>query len=231
MSGPEEDLMQQYIDSTKVKRYALLSRILSFGGLGIMGLGLLLSFRPPYRIDLVLGSFLIGILASQIGQPMRNRWDRRPRVDEILDGALKGLDQRFAIFHYSLGARHVLICPGGVFALVPRVEDGKIEYTDGQWTRTTSKGSLFRRAGTRDIRGIEREAAAEADRASSRLDLPFAVRPLIVFLHSNAEMNVRQAPVLSTHLKKLKSSLRKLPKSETLSQREIAQLVADRGLA
>jgi hypothetical protein len=223
--------MRQYIDSAKVKRNARLSRILSFGGLGIMGLGLLLSFRPPYRIDLVLGLFLVGILASQIGQPMRNRWDRQPRLDEVLDGALKGLDQRFAIFHYTLGARHVLICPGGVFVLIPRVEDGKIEYVDGQWTRTTSKGGLFRRAGTRSIRGIERELAAEVDRASSRLHLPFAVRPFLVFLHSNAEMNVPEAPVLSSHLKKLKPSIRKLPKSETLSEPQIRQLAADRGLA
>ena len=225
--------MRQYIDSAKVKRNARLSRILSFGGLGIMGLGLLLSFRlrPQDPINLVLGLFLIGILASQIGQPMRNRWDRQPRLDEVLDGALKGLDQRFAIFHYTLGARHVLICPGGVFVLIPRVEDGKIEYVDGQWTRTTSKGGLFRRAGTRSIRGIERELAAEVDRASSHLHLPFAVRPYLVFLHSKAEMNVREPPVFSSHLKKLKSSIRKLPKSKTLPEPEIAQLVADRGLA
>ncbi len=194
-----------------------------------MGLGLLISFRPPYRVDLVLGLFLIGILSSQIGQPMRNRWDRQPRIDEILDGALKGLDQRFAIFHYSLGARHLLICPGGVFALIPRGEHGIIEYNDGNWTRTTRKGSLFRRAGTRNIRGIEREADAEVDRANSRLDLPFSVRPLFVFMHSKAEMNVRQAPELASHLKKLKSSIRRLPKAETLAERQIAELAADRG--
>lgn len=219
--------MQQYIDSAKVKRNARLARILSFGGLGIMGLGLLISFRPSYRIDLVLGLFLIGILGSQIGLPMRNRWDRRPRVDEVLDGALKGLDQRFAIFHYLLGARHVLICPGGVFALIPRVEEGKIEYKDDQWTATTSKGGLLRRAGTRSIRGIERETAAEVDRASSHLNLPFSVRPYIVFLHTKAEMNAREAPNLSSHLKKLKSSIRRLPKAETLSERQITQLAED----
>ena len=132
--------MQQYINSAKVKRNARLARILSFGGLAVMGLGLLISFRPPYRIDLVLGLFLVGILASQIGLPMRNRWDRRPRIDEILDGALKGLDQRFAIFHYSLGARHVLVCPGGVFAVIPRVENGLIRSSDGLWTRTIRVG-------------------------------------------------------------------------------------------
>jgi hypothetical protein len=211
--------MRQHIDSKKVKRNARLARILSFGGLGIMGLGLLISFQPPYRIDLVLGLFLVGIFASQIGLPMRNRWDRRPRIDEILDSALKGLDQRYAIFHYLLGA----------FAVIPRVENGLIKYSDGHWTRTTNKSGLLRRAGTRRIRGIEPEIASEVDRASSRLNLPFAVRPLIVFLHAGAEMDVREGPELATHLKKLKSALRKLPKAQSLSEQQVEQLVADRG--
>lgn len=221
--------MRQYIDSAKVKRNARIARILSFGGLASMGLGLVISFQNPTDTRPVLGLFLVGILTSQIGQPMRNRWDRRPRIDELLDGALKGLDQRFAIFHYSLGARHLLICPGGVFALIPRAEAGKIEYNDGSWTRTTSRGSLFRRAGTRSIRGIEREADAEVDRANSRLDFPFSVRPLFVFMHSNAEMNVNQAPAIASHLKKLKSSIRRLPKAETLSQKQIALLAEEHG--
>ena len=221
--------MQQYINSAKVKRNARIARILSFGGLAVMGLGLLISFRPPYRTELVLGLFLVGIVASQIGLPMRNRWDRRPRVDEILDGALKGLDRRFAIFHYSLGARHILVCPGGVFAVIPRVENGLISYSDGSWTRTTNKAGLLRRAGTRRLRGIESEIASEVDRAGSRLNLPFAVRPFIVFLHAGAEMDIRESPELATHLKKLKSSLRKLPKAQTLSERQIKQLVADGG--
>ena len=223
--------MRQYIDSAKVKRNARIARILSFGGLASMGLGLVISFQNPTDTRPVLGLFLVGILTSQIGQPMRNRWDRRPRIDELLDGALKGLDQRFAIFHYSLGARHLLICPGGVFALIPRGEAGKIEYNKGNWTRTTSRGSLIRRAGTRSIRGIEREADAEVDRANSRLDLTFSVRPMFVFMHSNAEMNVHQAPAIASHLKKLKSSIRRLPKAETLSQKQIALLAEDHGFA
>jgi len=223
--------MRQHIDAAKVRRNARLSRILSFGGLGVMGLGLLISFRPPYRVDLVLGLFLVGILASQIGLPMRNRWDRRPRIDEILDGALKGLDQRFGIFHYSLGARHVLICPGGVFAVIPRSENGVINYSDGRWTRTTSKGGLLRRAGTRKIRGIRREAASEVDRAASHLNLSFPVRPFIVFLHGGAEMDVRQGPELSTHIKKLKSAIRKLPKAETLTPRQVEKLATDHGFS
>jgi hypothetical protein len=40
-------------------------------------------------------------------------------------------------------------------------------------------------------------------------------------------MEIRESPELATHLKKLKSSLRKLPKAQTLSERQIKELVAD----
>ncbi len=222
--------MQHFINSTKVKRNALLARVLSFGGLGTMGLGLLISLRPPYQVDLVLALFVIGILASQIGLPMRNRWDRRPRIDELLDDALKGLDRRFAIFHYSLGARHVLVCPGGVFALIPRLESGQIDYLDGQWTRTIEKGGLFTRAGTRPIRSLEREALSEADRATSAMKLSFPARPFIVFLHGAAEVQIGDSPFPASHVKKLKSSLRKLPKAETLSEKQISVLIEEHNL-
>ena len=223
--------MQQYINSAKVKRNARIARILSFGGLAVMGIGLLISFRSPYRIDLVLGLFLVGILGSQIGLPMRNRWDRRPRIDEILDAALKGLDQRFAIFHYSLGARHVLVCPGGVFAVIPRVENGLISYSDGSWTRTTNKRGLLRRGGD-EIDTWHRGRDFLRSRSSRLSSQPaFAVRPFIVFLHAGAEMDIRESPELATHLKKLKASLRKLPKAQTLSEQQIKQLVADGGFS
>ena len=101
--------MRHVLDAAKVRRYATISRVLSFGGMGIMGIGLVVSFRQSTRLDGVLGLFLAGMIASQLGIPMRNRWDRRPRIDELLDRALKGLDGRFSIFHYSLGASHAVI--------------------------------------------------------------------------------------------------------------------------
>ena len=199
-----------------------------------MGLGLLVSLRPSYRLDLVLVLFFIGIIASQLGTPMRNRWDRHPRIDELLDSSLKGLDKRFAIFHYSLGANHVLFTPSGVFAIVPRLEDGRIEYRDYQWSRTTTKGSFLRRAGTRPIRGVDRQAAAEANRVRKRTDIAvnsLAIQPLVVFVNTAAEVKISDSPLLAIHYKKLKATLRKLPKAETLTADQVNQLATRRGLA
>ncbi len=198
-----------------------------------MGIGLVVSFRQTTRLDGVLGLFLAGMIASQLGIPMRNRWDRRPRVDELLDRALKGLDGRFSIFHYSLGASHAVICPAGIFVLLPRFEDGVVEYRDGRWVRTLQKRGRLRRGGIRRIDGLDRQAAAEADRLQRRLvrklgqaQIP-PVDPLVVFLNSAAELRPDGAPTQAVHLKKLKATLRQLPKAPTLSESQLALLAGE----
>jgi hypothetical protein len=225
--------MRHYLDQAKVRRLATLSRVLSFGGMGIMLIGLVVSFRQTARLDAVLGLFLAGMIASQLGIPMRNRWDRRPRIDEVLDRALKGLDDRFAIFHYGLGANHAVVTPGGVFALVPRFEDGRVRFDDGRWSRVVPRRGRLRPGGTRRVDGLERQAAGEVDRLQRRLSrgvdaesLP-TVEPLVVFLHSGAELEVDGAPIRATHIKKLKETLRRMPRGRTLTESEIAQLSAD----
>ena len=222
--------MRHYLDEGKVRRYATISRVLSFGGMGIMGVGLVVSFRQTTRLDAVLGLFLAGMIASQVGIPMRNRWDRHPRIDELLDRALKGLDRRFAIYHYALGASHALVCPAGIFALLPRFEDGEVEYRDGRWLRTVQRRGRFRRGGIRRLDGLDRQAAAEAARLQRRLIRRLGsteiapVEPLVVFLHSAAEVRSDGAPTRAVHLKKLKEALRKLPKGQTLSDSQLEQL-------
>jgi hypothetical protein len=175
------------------------------------------------------------MIASQLGIPMRNRWDRHPRIDELLDRALKGLDSRFAIFHYSLGASHVVICPAGIFALLPRFEEGEVEYRDGRWERTVPKRGRLRRGGIRRIDGLDRQAAAEVERLQRRLvrKLGLAQIPpvdsLVVFLHTAAEIRSDGAPTRAVHLKKLKDSLRRLPKGQTLSESQLALLAGEPG--
>lgn len=199
-----------------------------------MGVGLVVSLRQSAPFDAVLGLFFVGMIASQIGLPMRNRWDRHPRFDEVLDSSLKGLDERFSIYHYSLRGSHALFCPGGVFAILPRLEDGKIEYRDGNWLQTRLRRGRLRRAGIRKMVGVDRDASTEADRLRRNLvkqlgsDETPAVRPFVVFLHSGAEVRPDGAPTPAAHLKKLKDVLRKLPKGPTLSESQLARLSGNR---
>ncbi len=225
--------MLSFTNHGRIRLYARLSRALAFGGLGLMGVAVLLSLRQPYPVDLVFGLLLVGMLASQIGLPLRNRWDREPRFDQVLDEHLKGLDKRYLLFHHYLGASHVLICPAGVIALIPRLEDGEIEYLDGNWQRTVDKRGFLRRGGVKELRGLERDATATSERAQrklSRIGAPIEVQPLVVFLHHEAMVNTDQPPFPACHVKKLKPTLRKLPKGESLSESQVESVLADLGL-
>lgn len=225
--------MQSFTNQTRIRRYALVARVLAFGGLGLMGVAVLLSLRQPYPVELVFGLLLVGMVTSQIGLPLRNRWDREPRLDQVLDEHMKGLDKRFLLFHYYLGASHVLLCPSGVVSLVPRLEEGEIEYREGEWRRTVEKGGLLRRGGTRTIRGLERDTKDAAERAQRRLRRSVAeveVTPLLVFMHHAAQLDPEQLPLGATHIKKLKPTLRKLPKGQTLSPEQVEQLLDELGL-
>ena len=214
MPGVEEShrLMQGYIDQRKVARNATIGKIVWFGGLGVMAIGLLLSFRQPYDINLVFALFLVGMVGSQIGMPMYNRWGRSPRIDEVLDSGLRGLDSRFAIFHYALGADHALVSPAGVFALIPRLDDGQIEFSDGQWYQTRGRRGLLRRGGTRAIRGLDRYIDTEPERLQRKLsrvtdsENPISIGAMVVFLHSEAKVNESGVPVPSMHIKRLKGA-------------------------
>lgn len=225
--------MLSFTHHSRIRLYSRLSRVLAFGGLGVMGVAVLLSLRQPYPVDLVFGLLLVGMLASQIGLPLRNRWDREPRFDQVLDEHLKGLDKRYLLFHHYLGASHVLICPAGVFALIPRLEEGEIEYLDGKWQRTVEKGGFLRRGGVKPIRGLDRDASASAERAQrrlSRLGTPVEIQPMLVFLHHAAQVNVNGAPFQCAHVKKLKPALRKLPKGETLTNEQVDGMLHELGL-
>jgi hypothetical protein len=229
--------MQRFLPETKVRNFARLGRVLGYGGLGVMGLGFVLSLRQPYDVTQVFTTFLLGMLASQIGLPLVNRWGRHPRVDEVLDAALRGLDTRFGLFHYSLGADHALISPAGVFALIPRVESGLIEYGPGGWQRTGKRRGGRAPGKPRKIRGVERAIETDVSALQRRLGkllgaehLP-PVNAVLVFLHSEAEVAEQGSPVLAAHVKKLKASLRKLPKATTLGEQDIQRLSEQLGLA
>ena len=225
--------MIRYANERMIGRNAKLGKILTFGGMGVLVLGLILSVAYPAQVNAVLGIALVGVLASQFGMVFYNRWSRRPRMDEVLDDTVKGLDGRYALFHYTLNSPHVLATPAGVFAIVPRMDEGEVAFEDGKWTLTrTSRGTPR----TRVLRGIEGAAQTEADAAASAIVKRLAettapkVMPILVFLNPKTTVHAKQAPILTVHAKKLKETLRQLPKGAALSPEQMKELASRLGL-
>ena len=125
--------MQIVTNESLVKRNARIGQIASIGGLGILVVGMIISFT---RADLFIWSLLallLGFTLSQVGIYFGNRWGRRPRPDEHLDAALKGLDQNYTLYHYTTPTAHLLVGPAGLWVLLPRQQRGTIIFEKGRW--------------------------------------------------------------------------------------------------
>lgn len=109
-----------------IERNHKLGRYLTFGALAILGVGLYISFAYPEQILLSFGALILGFMLSQVGIYYGNRFGRSPRPDEMITSALKGLDDRYVLYHYMTAAAHLLVGPAGIWVLLPYAQGGKI---------------------------------------------------------------------------------------------------------
>lgn len=222
--------MRQFSNTKLIRRNGRFGRAMMYLGLGLTIVAAALVFRDQSFVLPALILMLIGGLFSQIGTALYNRFGREPRVDQILDASLKGLDDRYATFHYELGTDHVLITPDGIFALIPRWEKGQIRFENGKWYHQKPKGRLSLRTRKRVLRGLKKEALRELQSLEKSLSKhlkeseDLTVSALIVFIAKEAELDLAKAPVSSVHRKKLKGVIRNLERGKSISEEGIRRL-------
>ncbi len=88
------------------------------------------------RVDLTNYSFiamLLGLVLSQIGVYFANRWGKSPRIDERITLGLKGLDDRYSLYHYVTAVPHLLIGPAGIWVLSPHYQAGTITFEKNRY--------------------------------------------------------------------------------------------------
>ncbi len=227
--------MHHYLDARRIKRLSFIGAAAIAIGLVSMVGGIFLAFTSPEASALVLTTSFAGLITSQLGFQLRTRWARHPRIDELLDEALKGLDERHAVFHYLLGASHALVAPAGIFAICSTTLEGEVTYKDGRWVHTPPPGRSGRTPKPRSLSEPSRQAEAEvrqltkalARRMPERAELP--IQPLLVFLHPNARVESQGSPFRALHVKQLKAYLRSQPRGQTLTQDEVRSLAQAMG--
>ncbi len=220
--------MQRYINQPRIERVRRLAKILTFGGLGLMVVALLFSLGETQNLGMALGLSMAGLLSSQLGTVMMRRWPDRGRSDQILDSALKGLGRENHLIHYLARARHGLVTPRGVLALIPVGDGGRFSLRDGIIWRTPVKrdGSEGRPV---QMRGLVEEAEREAQALTEVLrrrvpGLGAEAAPLLVFVHPEARLDLEGSAPPAVHLKKLKEAIRRAPRRIPLSEEELGQL-------
>lgn len=213
-----------------IKSRARLGRYVSLGGLAILILGLLISFTSPELFLISFLCLLIGFICSQVGIYLGNRYIRTDRPDEILSKALKGFDDRYALYQYTSPAGNVMLTPNACIVFAIKLQTGKIEYRNGKWRQQVGGFKRFLGWMTQESLGNPtRDSQVEVDSVQRFLakklpDQDVPVQSVIVFGDPKAEVIAADSPVPAMHAKKLKEWLRNRAKSGGLTPELRAQL-------
>jgi hypothetical protein len=216
-----------------VKRNSAIGRYSLLGGtvllIGALVINLLAFTRPEQTALLfyVIGAFFVGFTLTNIGTLFNNRWGRRP--DKGLADALKGIDNRYSLYNYRLGAAHVLAGPSGIVVLHPKYQTGPVVYDGKRWHNPGARRMMFGLFNPDPLGNPILEAAGEVE-ALNRLakkrgiELPVPAQAVVVFLHPRAEVSAGDAPLPVLHAKQLKDYIRKLPKDPAMPSAGLAGL-------
>lgn len=205
----------------RIRRGRRIGTIGAFGGLGILLIGLVVSFfaRELLILWLALALLLLGIGVSSLGTTNLNRWMRQPRADEALAQALKGLDDQYRLYNYLLPAPHVLLGPTGLFVLTALGQDGLIRYERGKFHRNFSLGRVLRFMTEERLARPFALADDQVNAIRHFLELrgveeAVEIQSVLVFYNPRAELTVTDPPRPVVTTKGLKKALRRQPESK-----------------
>jgi hypothetical protein len=207
-----------------IRRNAKIAQFTGLGGMVVLAAGMVVLFTRPESISIVWSTVIIGFILSQVGIYFTNRWGRRPRPDESITGALKGLGDNYTLYHYTTPTPHLLIGPAGIWVLLPRYQRGTITYQNGKW-RQKSSGFVhgyLRLFGQEGIGRPDLEASAEVDSIKrflkknlSEEEIP-SIQAALVFTDDRVTLDTDDAPLATLPVKKLKEFIRKTAKGKPI---------------
>ena len=229
--------MNIYTNEKLVKRNARIAQFSMFGGLAVLAGGMIISFRDPARyFNLSLLALALGFILSQVGIYFTNRFGRSPRPDQLLNQALKGLDSKYALYHYMTASSHVLVGPAGVWVLLPRHQRGIVTYSKGRY-RQKSGGLLqnylkiFAQEGLgRPEMDVQNEKESLRNWLTKRMPEESTIPDIqaaLVFTNARVEIDILEdetLPAETVMLVKLKDVMRKAAKAKVLSAERAKQI-------
>jgi hypothetical protein len=207
-----------------IHRNARIGQITSIVGLLVLAGGMFISFTRPEYFSISLIALLVGFGLSQIGIYFGNRWGRRPRPDEVLNAALKGLDGRYSLYHYTSPTSHLLVGPAGVWVLMPRHQAGVITYDENKKRWRQKGGNLYLKIFAQENLGRpDLEVGSEMHAISSYLEENLGeetvpeVQAALIMTNEKCEVDADNAPAPTMEVRKLKDFIRKTAKAKPIS--------------
>ncbi|MBI9047039.1 MAG: hypothetical protein JEZ06_21310 [Anaerolineaceae bacterium] len=213
-----------------INRNKKITQYLTFGSLGILGIGLVVSFQEAYMIW-SLPALIVGFILSQIGIFMTSKWGRSPRPDESISMALKGLDNKFTLFHHETVVSHLLVGPAGLWIFLPYYQAGTISYDESKKRWKQKGGNWYLKIFAQENLGRPDLEVQSVNKDITKFlskhlneDIP-EIHIALVFTNEEVVLESENAPIPTLHAKKLKDFIRKKSKENLLSAEETAKLV------
>ena len=235
--------MQIFSNERHIRLHRYAATAFSLIGTGILLLSLLVPvFRPTLNQAPPVGLAIIGVAVSAVGLRLANFWLRTPLAHDAIDLGLKGFGSDCSLYHYLLPAPHVLVCKQGVIVLTVLPQRVAAAVSEGKWYRTeglfsTFFGSLLRQD---SIGNPTRAAERQMRKLRAWLDdnIPdhgIDVKAIIVFSNPEASFVANMSGISIVYADKrkpsLKTTIRNLPTSATLTAQQLRQLQVAAGLA
>ena len=248
--------MKLYRNTSEIRNKESLGRRLSLVGLGVLFIGLLASFVPSwfppsedpsvtvsapvqflqtYWTWISFAALPLGFVFASFGSYFINRFARRrwpgmktiARPDEVLERSMKGFDDKYAYFAWSLPANHVLVGPNGVTVMAVRSDRGKVTVQGDRWKEPFNLGrffTVFAREGVGNP-ALELEDQIKKLRAliekaplpqgESAANIP--IEPVAVFLNPEMQITLENPSVTVLRADQIKDFMRRRAKEVKVS--------------
>ncbi len=197
-----------------VARRAKYANILPAAAILFLVASLVLYAINPVWVGVAVLLGIIGFILSVSGTYFVERFGTQTAHHVKVTEALKGLDDDYTLFIYTLPAPFVLLDPGGLTAILVKTHSGEITYAGGKWQHR-QRGKFFRQWGGQESLGQpDKQAEDLAEHLQKRLrkylpaGLEVPVRPLVLFADAKVQLEAESAPVPTLRAAKFKAWLR-----------------------
>lgn len=257
--------MKLYRNLQEIRRKETLGRRLSLTGLLILFIGLLASFVPSWlppdqpatnslarfiQLNWTWISFAalpLGFIFASFGSYFINRFARRrwpgsriiARPDEMLERSMKGFDDKYAYFAWSLPANYVLAGPNGILVFAVRSDKGRVTVQGERWREPFTLGrffTVFAREGVgnpafeleeqiRKLRALLNRPAGEV--AGDGATGPFVnipIEPVAVFLNPEMQLTLENPVIPVLRPDQVKDFVRRKAREAKLSNATVREL-------
>jgi hypothetical protein len=220
--------MQVTTNEKLIRRRSKLGTYASLGGLGVLVAGFVASFQQNL-IWVSLIAIVLGFILAQYGNYSLRRWGRSPRPDEIIETSLKGFDDRYHYYAWSLQMPYVLLSPQGIYIFTVRDQSGQISVNGSQWKSKFNISKLLMAFASEGLGNPTNEALDNATRLTTWIkgklpEFSGTVQSIIVFTDPRVQLEITAPTVPVVVPKDLKKWLRGTGKGDSLKSADLKAL-------